>query len=100
MALWSSTPLQLMLGLLFLLLLLLHPITTTTGIHVNTAVIHRPSRTSYMPEFREAPAFRNGDECGSQDAHRIHIAMTLDVNYLRGFAGRYRSLLDKLWISL
>lgn len=92
MALWSSTSLQLMLGLLFLLLL--HPITTTTGIRVNTALIHRPSRTPYMPEFREAPAFRNGDECGSQDAHRLHIAMTLDFNYLRGTMAAVFSMLQ------
>nr|ACR34301.1 unknown [Zea mays] len=35
-----------------------------------------------LPEFREAPAFRNGAACA--DAPTIHIAMTLDGTYLRG----------------
>ncbi|KAL8229010.1 hypothetical protein R6Q57_013910 [Mikania cordata] len=47
------------------LLLLLLPIATTLR----------------LPEFQEAPAFRNGIECTNTS---IHIAMTLDVTYLRG----------------
>ncbi|CAL5069047.1 unnamed protein product [Urochloa decumbens] len=35
-----------------------------------------------LPEFREAPAFRNGAACAG--APTIHIAMTLDGTYLRG----------------
>lgn len=35
-----------------------------------------------LPEFREAPAFRNGAGCAG--APTIHIAMTLDGTYLRG----------------
>ncbi|CAA7404014.1 unnamed protein product [Spirodela intermedia] len=34
------------------------------------------------PAFREAPAFRNAEDCTAGDA--VHIAMTLDSNYLRG----------------
>ncbi|KAI3699137.1 hypothetical protein L2E82_43200 [Cichorium intybus] len=34
-----------------------------------------------LPEFQEAPAFRNGEECNDDI---IHIAMTLDATYLRG----------------
>lgn len=34
------------------------------------------------PTFREAPAFRNADDCTAGDV--VHIAMTLDSNYLRG----------------
>ncbi|KAL4569312.1 hypothetical protein LXL04_024948 [Taraxacum kok-saghyz] len=34
-----------------------------------------------LPEFQEAPAFRNGAECNNDI---IHIAMTLDATYLRG----------------
>lgn len=83
MASWSGTPLQLMLGLLFLLC----PITTT-------AIIHQPSRASNMTEFHEALTFRNGDECGSQDTYPIHIAMTLDVNYLLGTIAAAFSLLQ------
>ncbi|KAG9456753.1 hypothetical protein H6P81_001261 [Aristolochia fimbriata] len=47
-----------------------------------------------LPSFREAPAFRNGKECGTVDwsaldarVHHpniIHISMTLDATYLRG----------------
>jgi len=35
-----------------------------------------------LPAFREAPAFRNGEECTPEST--IHIAMTLDSTYLRG----------------
>ncbi|XP_078167767.1 putative galacturonosyltransferase-like 3 [Carex rostrata] len=35
-----------------------------------------------VPEFREAPAFRNGPDCSPENT--IHIAMTLDATYLRG----------------
>nr|CAD1844420.1 unnamed protein product [Ananas comosus var. bracteatus] len=35
-----------------------------------------------LPEFREAPAFRNGRGCAPNAT--IHIAMTLDATYLRG----------------
>ncbi|KAK2971534.1 hypothetical protein RJ640_017903 [Escallonia rubra] len=38
-----------------------------------------------LPEFREAPAFRNGKECAKpNDDSTIHVAMTLDTTYLRG----------------
>ncbi|VFQ86188.1 unnamed protein product [Cuscuta campestris] len=41
--------------------------------------------------FREAPAFRNGDACGKE---LIHIAMTLDVNYIRGTMAAVFSILQ------
>ncbi|XP_052171086.1 LOW QUALITY PROTEIN: probable galacturonosyltransferase-like 4 [Diospyros lotus] len=44
-----------------------------------------------MSPFREAPAFRNGDAC---DADPIHIAMTLDANYLRGTMAAVLSILQ------
>ncbi|XP_058107895.1 probable galacturonosyltransferase-like 3 [Magnolia sinica] len=58
-----------------------------------------------IPKFREAPAFRNGIECGnvvwpSQDRHAhhhpsvIHIAMTLDTFYLRGSIAAVLSVLQ------
>ncbi|OVA04421.1 Glycosyl transferase [Macleaya cordata] len=78
-------------------LLLLHPIpttttttTSTTGIRLN--VIRKPSPE--VPIFREAPAFRNGESCGSQVADRIHVAMTLDANYLRGTMAAILSILQ------
>ncbi|XAR65391.1 Polygalacturonate 4-alpha-galacturonosyltransferase [Bertholletia excelsa] len=37
-----------------------------------------------LPEFREAPAFRNGKECRKSTSSVIHVAMTLDATYLRG----------------
>ncbi|KAF6145210.1 hypothetical protein GIB67_041405 [Kingdonia uniflora] len=88
MASWrSAIPLPL-LGLLSFVLF--HPISTTTGIRLT--VIRKPA--SDFPVFREAPAFRNGESCGSADTHRIHIAMTLDANYLRGTMAAILSILQ------
>ncbi|GAB4851179.1 Probable galacturonosyltransferase-like 4 [Ancistrocladus abbreviatus] len=70
--------------------LLLHPITSTTGIRVS--VIWRPSPE--LPIFREAPAFVNADTCGSRDMDKIHISMTLDANYLRGTMAAVLSMLQ------
>ncbi|CAI9768743.1 unnamed protein product [Fraxinus pennsylvanica] len=44
-----------------------------------------------VPVFREAPAFRNGETC---TADRIHVAMTLDDNYLRGTVAAVQSILQ------
>ncbi|KAF3784109.1 putative galacturonosyltransferase-like 4 [Nymphaea thermarum] len=44
-----------------------------------------------FPSFREAPIFRNGENCSSQS---IHIAMTLDTNYLRGSIAAVLSILQ------
>ncbi|MBA0725286.1 hypothetical protein Golax_021882 [Gossypium laxum] len=85
MALWRtlSIPIASPHGLILSFLLLLHSaVTTTVAIRVRT-IIHDPSPVK-LPVFREAPAFRNGDSCGSNKDDRIHIAMTLDENYLRG----------------
>ncbi|KAM7277667.1 hypothetical protein ACFE04_004801 [Oxalis oulophora] len=94
MAFRSSSPLQLLLGLLSLLLL--HPFTTTTsstlGIRLST-IVYKPS-TPQLPIFREAPAFRNGDACGVLQADNIHVAMTLDANYLRGTMAAILSMLQ------
>ncbi|XP_057528638.1 probable galacturonosyltransferase-like 3 [Amaranthus tricolor] len=39
-----------------------------------------------IPQYREAPAFRNGENCAipGTPSSTIHIAMTLDTTYLRG----------------
>ncbi|KAF2311038.1 hypothetical protein GH714_019258 [Hevea brasiliensis] len=85
---WSFLSHLLLLGLLSFL----HPFTTTVGsIRVGT-VIRKPSPE--LPIFREAPSFRNGDGCGSQESDIIHVAMTLDVNYLRGTMAAVLSMLQ------
>ncbi|KAI3873243.1 hypothetical protein MKX03_016951 [Papaver bracteatum] len=72
-------------------LLLFHPIaTTTTGIRLNVA--RKP--TPEVPIFREAPAFRNGESCGSIETDPIHVSMTLDANYLRGTMAAILSILQ------
>ncbi|GAB2297065.1 Probable galacturonosyltransferase-like 3 [Dionaea muscipula] len=47
--------------------------------------------TADLPIFREAPAFRNGEQCPNTTT--IHIAMTLDKNYLRGSIAAVLSVL-------
>ncbi|GAB2295020.1 Probable galacturonosyltransferase-like 4 [Dionaea muscipula] len=88
MAFWSSSSPLPLLGLLSYLLL--HPITSTTGIRVG--VIRRPAPD--LPMFREAPAFVNANACGSHSANKIHISMTLDANYLRGTMAAVLSMLQ------
>ncbi|KAI4317702.1 hypothetical protein L6164_025552 [Bauhinia variegata] len=88
MAFWSFISHPKLLGLLSLLLVC--PATSTTGIRLG--VVRWPSPE--LPSFREAPAFRNGDECGSTEADRINVAMTLDANYLRGTMAAVLSMLQ------
>ncbi|KAL8513514.1 hypothetical protein ACS0TY_012832 [Phlomoides rotata] len=79
-------------GLLSLLLL----------VQPTAAALHRPSSTTSKPAanflplaiFHEAPAYRNGETCGGGDATTIHIAMTLDANYLRGTMAAVLSILQ------
>ncbi|KAK3125875.1 hypothetical protein QOZ80_7BG0610840 [Eleusine coracana subsp. coracana] len=82
----ASSP---MLALLLLLLLVALTTTAVSGIRVD--VIKLPSSS-----FREAPAFRNGDECpprGSPEG-RVDVAMTLDATYLRGTMAAVFSILQ------
>ncbi|CAL9219822.1 unnamed protein product [Arabidopsis halleri] len=79
-----------LLGLLSFILLLVT--TTTMAVRVGV-ILHKPSAPT-LPVFREAPAFRNGDQCGTREADQIHIAMTLDTNYLRGTMAAVLSLLQ------
>ncbi|CAM8893241.1 unnamed protein product [Rhodiola kirilowii] len=52
--------------------------------------------------FRKAPAFRNADECGTSvlgkidvcDPSLVHVAITLDVEYLRGSVAAVHSILQ------
>ncbi|KAJ4791717.1 Hexosyltransferase [Rhynchospora pubera] len=62
---------------------------------IRVDVIRKPVST--FPAFREAPAFRNGDECPQPSlspSARIDIAMTLDANYLRGTMAAILSILQ------
>ncbi|GJT96719.1 probable galacturonosyltransferase-like 3 protein [Tanacetum coccineum] len=56
-------------------------------LHILTTILllfhHHISAITPPPEFQEAPAFLNGKECNKK-ANNIHIAMTLDLTYLRG----------------
>lgn len=79
--------------------------------------LHIPRRSSTLPVFQEAPAFRNGKECiisaptswkstysekqeqedvDSElcDTKAVHIAMTLDAAYLRGLVAGILSILQ------
>nr|CAD1829209.1 unnamed protein product [Ananas comosus var. bracteatus] len=60
----------------------------TNSIRVD--IIRQPSLS--FPVFREAPAFRNGEECSLSS--RVDIAMTLDANYLRGTMAAVLSILQ------
>ncbi|KAL0437523.1 UNVERIFIED_CONTAM: putative galacturonosyltransferase-like 4 [Sesamum radiatum] len=83
-AFFSNTSSIHFLGALLSLLLLLR--------HANAAAA--ASSSSKLP-FREAPAFRNGKTCfSSSENTTIHIAMTLDANYLRGTMAAVLSILQ------
>ncbi|KAL6214751.1 hypothetical protein ACLB2K_014183 [Fragaria x ananassa] len=75
----------------FLFFLLFHyHIAAAEGIRL-AGIIWKPT-PDVANNFREAPAFRNGDSCS--DEERIHIAMTLDSNYLRGTMAAVLSILQ------
>ncbi|KAF3664760.1 hypothetical protein FXO38_09937 [Capsicum annuum] len=85
MAFWSF-----FFGLLFLFVIITTTTATTiTTTNVRVGVIKKPAFL-HVPVFREAPAFRNGMDCRSLE--RIHVAMTLDANYLRGTVEMYDHL--------
>ncbi|CBI32320.3 unnamed protein product, partial [Vitis vinifera] len=95
MALWSPPSSLPLLGLLSIIIFLRPTSVVTSPSGIRHGIIRKPS--SYEPAvvlFREAPAFRNGDACGSSDADRIHVVMTLDANYLRGTIAALLSILQ------
>ncbi|KAL1832872.1 hypothetical protein DCAR_0102896 [Daucus carota subsp. sativus] len=57
---------------------------------LSVSLITTASATT-APMFREAPAFMNGDECTNSS---IHVAMTLDANYIRGTIAAVLSILQ------
>ncbi|KAH7836149.1 hypothetical protein Vadar_033167 [Vaccinium darrowii] len=78
----------------------LHLLTATTTLLL-LILLHSPAAapTKPLPHFREAPAFRNGQECSKPNpttttADTIHIAMTLDATYLRGSIAAVFSVLQ------
>ncbi|KAK4361615.1 hypothetical protein RND71_020567 [Anisodus tanguticus] len=98
MAFWSLSSSFPLLGLLSLLLFHQTSLTTTTDVHLNIAP--HPTEVSdgrvgsNSSVFLEAPAFRNGESCGNLATDRIHVAMTLDANYLRGTMAAVLSILQ------
>ncbi|CAM8996637.1 unnamed protein product [Rhodiola kirilowii] len=84
MARWTSS--SSLLGLLSLILL--HPIVAIRVLPIASLSVLD------VPIFREAPAFRNGDNCGTKEADIIHVTMTLDGNYLRGTMAAVFSILQ------
>ncbi|KAI5680340.1 hypothetical protein M9H77_01567 [Catharanthus roseus] len=113
-----SSSVQLLVGLLSLAAAVVS-VTATSGIRL--AIIRKPTLPD-VPIFREAPAFRNGETCGGGNNNKknnnnyinsnapspereneivdednsdpIHIAMTLDANYLRGTMAAVFSILQ------
>uniref|UniRef100_A0ACD5YYP8 Uncharacterized protein n=1 Tax=Avena sativa TaxID=4498 RepID=A0ACD5YYP8_AVESA len=81
--------------------LLLVAVLVATTTHGVAASVVRPPVTPQHNNppaaggaFREAPAFRNGDACRPSPSSRVHIAMTLDANYLRGTVAAVFSILQ------
>ncbi|KAL7105100.1 hypothetical protein ACP275_07G023900 [Erythranthe tilingii] len=85
----ASSLLLHLLGLLSIILL--HPTTTSSAIRLQKPITTATSSV-VVPSFREAPAFRNGGTCTSDDV--IHIVMPLDGNYIRGTMAAVLSILQ------
>ncbi|KAK4779809.1 hypothetical protein SAY87_015915 [Trapa incisa] len=77
-------------GLSSLLLLLLLPSLCLTGLTLTEARIWRS--VAFENVFREAPVYNNGKGCSPSST--IHVAMTLDENYLRGTMAAVLSILQ------
>ncbi|KAK8946561.1 putative galacturonosyltransferase-like 4 [Platanthera zijinensis] len=80
-------------SLTFLFFLTLLPFSNSLP-PVRVEVIRRASSPAAAPAFREAPAFRNADDCAQPTSSRVNIAMTLDANYLRGTIAAVLSILQ------
>lgn len=61
-----------------------------------------PTDSENLFSFRKASAFRNADKCGSNitdgftvcDPNLVHVAITLDIEYLRGSIAAVHSILQ------
>lgn len=60
-----------------------HPLSVAGTVSVHHSLIQMPTSPNVLA-FREASAFRNGENWGSTETSHIHVSMTLDANYLRG----------------
>ncbi|PKI18411.1 hypothetical protein CRG98_049315, partial [Punica granatum] len=87
MASWSPSSVPLV-AVLLSLLLLQHCLCgcTVSAARIGRAVVLKPCPDdASVSIFHEAPVFNNGEGCGpSGGPGAIHVAMTLDGNYLRG----------------
>ncbi|XP_023514149.1 uncharacterized protein LOC111778505 [Cucurbita pepo subsp. pepo] len=90
MAVWNNLHLHFSISFLGLFLSFLLPDAAASAAGIRLGIIRKPS--SDVPVFREAPAFRNGDSCNRDE--KIHVAMTLDANYLRGTMAAVLSILQ------
>ncbi|KAI3449430.1 hypothetical protein Pfo_006095 [Paulownia fortunei] len=80
-----------------------HPAEAIRSSHVDS-YLRFPTSTHFFDKFsfRRAPAFRNADECRSSklgkssvcDPSLVHVAITLDVEYLRGSIAAVHSILQ------
>ncbi|KAL7084146.1 hypothetical protein ACP275_14G207100 [Erythranthe tilingii] len=82
-----------------LLSLLLPSSAAPTKPYPPSAPTRNPFADTPPLSFREAPAFRNGETCPENGNNgntntTIHIAMTLDANYLRGTVAAVLSILQ------
>ncbi|KAL1358421.1 hypothetical protein HN51_003695 [Arachis hypogaea] len=87
----SSHALRGILSLFFLSLNYNNYLYATEAIRLGN-IIRLPS--CKVSPFREAPAFRNDKECESNKNDPINVAMTLDVNYVRGTMAAIFSILQ------
>ncbi|GMH02632.1 hypothetical protein Nepgr_004471 [Nepenthes gracilis] len=93
---WSFPPLSSLHGILSLIFLLF-PSTTAAmanAVSPTTRIVQKP--TPDPPLFRQASPFSNGESCPPPQSPNktIHIAMTLDANYLRGTMAAVLSILE------
>ncbi|PKI40463.1 hypothetical protein CRG98_039145, partial [Punica granatum] len=86
MASWSPSSVPLVAVLLSLLLQHCLPGCTVSAARIGRTVVLKPCPDdASVSIFHEAPVFNNGEGCGPPGGPgTIHVAMTLDGNYLRG----------------
>lgn len=97
MALGSSISFFPLLGLLSLLLLTTpFSFSSSLAVAIRVNLIQKPTSSSIdnMLTFREAPAFRNGEQCSTRISDFIHVVMPLDVNYIRGTVAAVLSIIQ------
>lgn len=81
-----------------------HPAEAIRSSHGGDSYLRLPTSTHPFDKFyfRRAPVFRNADECRSSTSEKpsvcdpslVHVAITLDVEYLRGSIAAVHSILQ------